>query len=478
MSELLSKTGQKPQEPLYFNPNQEPLAVYQNLGRLAIRTDIPSSIPEFRWYPECQIRYPESVVRALSLIYQEYNNAFSQLVEENRKWSSDYQYATNPNIGAINYFVQIDMAGLTPEFLEWAKSAPPEELIPELKARIFEIENSLAMYNFMRGIFQRGEEPSYFRERFDGALEDLRRRFNRPVALLAVTNLKYLHMLATEFGVEEAIRLVEKIKKGEISEEQASEIASQITPSSELVMERSGFDMFFGPDQFINYLRETGGCGCLLYTRTSLPVAALRKPELRRQLRIPLLEDSRIREIIKANAIMFNIDNPERYRESPINPHGIINDTKAYMVPMGLAFLSTSSDQLNTDDFYKWLGERHPNPQEALIHGKPLVLSYGAYGHVKGPNNRNFRNELQKNIFQRGPYVIQPEIMTPVVVNETDGQAYHFIDRNFFYCDPGGNFCFLGGLRNLMPTNIFEREKLKVHGNQKAVWVEIVSDEK
>ena len=109
----------------------------------------------------------------------------------------------------------------------------------------------------------------------------------------------------------------------------------------------------------------------------------------------------------------------------------------------------------------------------AAVRTKPMQSSYGCYGHLRGSfADKRLRQELRKNLRERGPYVIQPEMHIPTIINETDGKAYAYIDRNFL-AFTNGQPRFLGGFRSLMPIESKEAQNGRIHGNGSTVWAEI-----
>lgn len=443
----------------------EPMKV--RLGKVAARDDIKSSISPF-YVSSHRTSYPEVVIQALVSLYKEYNERFRDLVEVNREWETDYQYCFCDGT-PCNFAVQVDMAGLPDGFLYAATAEMTEEQVREnLRFKIFEIENSLAMYQFLEMAFLNREEgTSKFKTNFRSLLDEIRRQFGKPIALLAVTDQKYEAMKASEFGKMNGEKL-----------------------SPREVKELSGFDYFFSPDEFRDHVRHYGDSEYLLYARTSDPVSKLRKPGL--TIEHPLLADPETRRLIKANTLTMNIDDPAMGMESKIN------DTKEYMPPMGMAYPITSlSDMLTQkccahlkqgksfsefdgnclcekfEDYLNFVGASAVD-EKLILRCKPMKGAYGCYGHVRGALKENkFRNELRRNIRKRGPYVVQPEMPVPTVVNE-HGQFYTCIDRNFMAMSIFGQPRFLGGFRSLMPMDSIEADKGRNHGNKQTVWAEII----
>lgn len=422
--------------------------IFAALGNIVDRDDIKSSMSPFHVLPDYRIQYPEVVIRALSELYMEYNRVFVSLVEANKEWDTDYQYCLQNGV-PINFGVQIDMVGLPQTFLDAASTKTRFEVRDILRGQIFEIENSLAMYQLLEKISSNGHN-SFFKMRFRSILDALRRQFGKPIALLAITNQKYEAMKASEFGK----KADEPLSNAEVAE-------------------LSGFDRFMGPYEFQQHVEENGGrCQYILYARTSDPITKLKKPDVK--VDHPLLDDPEMRRIIKANILTFNIDDPCW----PINDQRRINDTKEYMPAMGMAFPITDDLDLLSSGFEKYLCEQGVD-LEVVVSGKtalrckPNKGTYGCYGHVRGfLSDRKFRNELRRNMRQRGGYMVQLERQTPHIINKTDGKEYTFIDRNFFGI-ANGYPEFMGGFRNLIPVDSFEAHEARIHGNSSAVWAEI-----
>lgn len=437
-----------------------------HLGEIVDRWDIESSLSPFHTFPEYRTEYPSTVINALGELFQEYNQAFVPLVTANQEWDTDYQYTRyGINDNPINRWVQIDMVGLPQRFLDEASRMDSDTVREVLRQRIFEIENSLAMYQLLERIHSKNGEPSLFDRVFRSSLQSLKEQYGKPVALLALTKQKYNSMKASEFG---------KSEEELITDEEVERL--------------SGFDRLFGPQDFLEHLEEHGGeCRYILFVRASDPVEKLRKPKT--TLSIPLLENPVTRRVIKANAITFNIDRPDE----PTISEARINDTKAYLPAMGMAYRADTFEDVFEEIIYRnndpALIKLNPQLREYLLsHGidqqsinsgyvrfraKPMVGSYGCYGHVTvDTRDGNTRGELRKGLRERGPYVIQPEMITPIIVNESTGQTYTYIDRVFFAAD-GRVVTFMGGFRSLMPLDTIEAKKKRNHGNQSTVWAEI-----
>ena len=441
------------------------------LGPVVKMEGIKSSLGPFFSLSEHRIRYPETVIRALGELYAEYNQAFGPLVEANREWETDYQFCRFPDGSPVNFGVQVDMVGLPQGFLEDASSMSVDEVREVLRRLVFEFENSLAMYQLLERTFSFAGEETFFRRNFRASLAELRERFGMPIALLAVTDEKYRAMRESEFG---------KVEGEPLSDAE--------------VFELSGFDRFFGPDDFRRHLEENGGrCGFLLYARTSDPVAKLKKPDL--QIEYPLLGDPKIRRVVKAHTLTMNVDAPDmEYGRR-------INDTKEQMHAIGMAFPIAHEEDFYSPAFAKHVAKGSAYTEfgggprlsvgmmeylafcgvdtarveagEVPLRCKPMKGTYGCYGHVSGVlPDRDFRSDLRSNLRKRGSYVVQPELASPEVWNETEGRGYNFIDRNFFSLR-NGTVRFLGGFRSLMPLDSVEARNGRNHGSKFTVWAEI-----
>jgi hypothetical protein len=416
------------------------------LGAMATRTDIPSGNGPYRVYPTYITHYPQSVIDALAALYLEYNRAFAPLVEANREWDTDYRYCMEDE-GLVNYFVQIDMAGLAPEFLAQAAELPVEIVKEQLRFLIFEIENSIAVYPLLRNLFPRDPHPSYFLTRFDAVLAGIKKRHGqRPIALLAVTDEKYAAICKSEFGVAGARVTDEEVRR------------------------LSGFDRLFGPDDFRRHVDETGGSEYLLYVRSSDPVSVLKDPT--QSVEHPLLADETMRRIIKKHSLTLNIDAPGMSYAKRIN------DTKGYMPWMGIAHPIEAVHDLYGQPFRWFLRARGVNPDDVLsgemkLRAKPAKGTYGCYGHYVGSMTSGLPRKVKGGIQRRGPYMVQPELPPYVVGDRANGAEYNAIDRIFFGIIRGGKPFFLQGFRSLMPVDSIEAQEGRNHGNVATVWAEV-----
>lgn len=418
------------------------------LGNEVLKTDIKSTIGPFHVLPDYKTQYPPSVVRALGKLYEEYNQAFRPLVQANKEWDSDYQFCMADDGTPRNGWVQIDMVGLPEQFLKSAVNMSEDEISEVLRRNIFEIENSLAMYQLLEQLHSDGNHDTLFKQQFRSSLDEVRKNHQKPIALLAVTEPKYDAMRQSEFGKTDGEQLTD-----------------------EEVKQLSGFDAFLGPEQFLQHLQENGGqCGYLLYVRSSDPVAKLKDPGV--QIAHPLLDNNVIRKTIKANAITFNIDSPSML------PERRINDTKEYLPLMRMGYPIQNYEEIESPKFLEYLKSNGIEWSDItsgnrLLRVKPIKGTYGCYGHLRGNlGDKKFRNEFRQNLRKRGTYVVQPEMNISLITNSSNGIKYTFIDRNFLSF-VGDQPIFMGGFRSLIPANSFEAQQGRNHGNGSTVWAEI-----
>lgn len=437
-----------------------------NLGRRIQRHDIPSSLAPFNVLPDYTVTYPAVVVQALAELFREYNRAMQPLVAQNREWETDYRYAISPIGEPATLWVQIDMVGLPQSFLDAAANYDVDTVKEVLRLWIYELENSMAMYGLLNNLFPKGP----FKHRFLSSLSELRHRHEKPIALLAVTHEKYAAMKADEFGKswDEPV-------------------------TGEEVKSLTGFDAFFGPDEFRGHLAANKGhCGYLVYVRSSDPTRKLRKPQAV-EVDHTLLNDPDMRRIIKEHAINFAVDVPG---DQSFGRR--VTDTKAYMPTMGMGHLLTSEGGLFTPAFDKHIRKGRPFEQfeggrlgaelalflrqhcgcdpndvdsgKIPLRFKPAVGTYGCYGHHTGQlSDKRLRGELRQDLRNRGPYIVQPELPTPTLVDVHTGDGFAYIDRVFFTA-VGDQPIFMGGFRSCLPCNTTEAQRGRNHGNSDTFW--------
>lgn len=465
-----TETGKEKTHMFATTNTRNPRVDEMPLGDIEHVTDLESSVGSLKRLRKYKVSYPPVVAQALGQLYMEYNEAFQPIVAANREWPADYQYCMGPQGIPVNHLVQIDMNGLTRPLLDAMAELPVDEVRETLRHAIFEIENSLAMYQIMERSFAYCGDTSAFSIMFRSSLRHIRATHNKPIALLAVTDEKYSSMAAFEFGVA----------RGRVS--------------NELVHRLSGFDSLFSPAEFREHVEQHNGeCKHLLYVRSSDPIAKLKRPSV--VVRNSLLTDPLLRRIIKANSVTLNIDAPE------MTSFQRINDTKAYMAPMHMGFEITCEDDLLSpafgdhlksgqhfdtfaaprlsEAFTAYLQTRGVDPWavetgQVLLRFKPAQGVYGCYGHHRGSlASMKLRRKLRRELKGRGKYIVQTEIDVPTIVNTTSGAMYNYIDRNIMAI-VNGRPEFLGGFRTMMPTDSEEAMRGRIHGNASTVWAEIL----
>lgn len=407
------------------------------------RNDIPSSYGKFKIFSNHQIIYPQCIIDALKGICRENERVVSDIAYQHTESPTDYRFLklNNDRDDFINLFVQVDMGGLSDIFLADADKFPPHILSTILKNRIFEIDDSLAMYNLMRDIHS-VDGPSSFKTRFDSALEEVRLRTGRKIAILATSDEKYESILRTELGILDGS-----------------------TPSDDYVRRTIGFDRAFGPSAFKKHLQENENFSkYALYVRTSPSFDDLKNPNGKPISE--LLVNPTYRRIIRANSLTINVDDPAS--------NVVLSDSKAALPIMGMGYRANSLADIDSGTFLEWLVSRGLTP-DMFVRAKPIYGAYGAHGAFTTPVRNLLGARLENAIEKWGPYLIQPEILAATIRNNWDKKEYGFVDRLFIYsrCDGSGEF--IGGLRNYMPTTSKEAKKNNYHGNSDAVWGEIVS---
>lgn len=420
----------------------------RNLGPITERHDIASTLVPFQTLPHADIQYPEALKEALHDVLDEHDATLQATIQENLEWpDDDYQHIRTSDGQYFNPFAQIDIRGLPESFLQFIDEHDVDSwtLTELLKRNAFEVEVSLAMVNLLNGtnsVFDRGLRSS---------LDRMRQTHNKPIALLAPTQAKFDSMRAFEFGKRPGQPL-----------------------NDEEVQSITGFDALLGPNEFMDIVRRhNGDSPFMLYVRPSASVDVLRDPRFSPPP--SLLDDADIRRIIKRNAITPNIDSPTM----PL--HARLNDTKINQPAMGLSFPAQSADVLHDPAFITFLLESGIHMTDIQtgavgIRAKPMIGYFGAWGHLSSPlGKQRLANQLAKNIAQRGPYVLQPELRNPTIMNTIDGVSFKYIHRMFLANRNIGGL-HLGGVCNMIPTDSQEikGDVERIHGNNQAVFRQIV----
>lgn len=437
---------------------------------------IQTSLAAINIFKDYKVQYPQIVIDVLWELYKEYNDAFKTLINNNRESSQDYQYCCDNDWNPINYFSQIDMTWLPQEFLDHINNGKlsKDEIKAILRSRVFEIENSLAMYQLLERMFTLDCSESNFKKNFRFIIDSIRKKYNKPIALLAVTDEKYLEMKANEFW---------KNSDDDLSPKEVSEL--------------SGFDYLLSPSQFQELAEGyKDDFPYLIFARTSLPVSVLKKPTI--ESPTSLLNNDVYRSIIKKNSITYNIDAPEFWSDKKIN------DTKKYLSLMNMAYDIWDRKDIFSDEFntflekwwayndYKWdrlsqwfydfIISQWVTPEKVAlwntkIRCKPLDESYWCYGHLSfALNDAEKRSRLGKEIKNRWKYCIQIEMNMPEVQNASwDSIQYSYIHRNLFGIDAGSwEPLFMWWVVCYMPIDSKEAEQWRNHWNNKVVYAEIV----
>lgn len=443
--------------------------------------DIPSDKAPFHVLPE-KLPLSPRITGALSDIYREFQDAFD-LPDGHRENDTDYRYCLGS--GSPMMAVQIDMAGLTAEEMAEIETKSPDEAREFIRGKIFEIEGSIAGYGILGGLFS-----DAWGKEWQAALDRVREAYQKPILLLAPTEQKYRGMLGFEFGLSE------------------EEIASGVRPTREQIKETTGFDDFYGPDEYREYLdnapRDENDLPVdhpLLYVRASDPVEKLKNPNV--AVEHPLFSDKWTRRVTRAFTLTPNIDDPD----SPKSQH--INDTKSYMPALGLG-VEVSPDKQGFDSWkagagdgagsLKMVGENEdnqtieeirtflesrgidPESDDYKLRFKPTVDAYGGYGHFSipfengHPVNGKKLKKLLKNIDERGSYIMQPELNTRERHDPATGMTHREIFRIFLSTDPrDGEIRPMGAFVNSIPVTSQEIKGSveRVHGNGGAVFREI-----
>jgi len=424
-----------------------------NLGELITRTDIPSTLGPFEYAPNCEVRYPPKVTIALGELVEKHAQIFSRFVPGNTEGDEQaYQHCIRAADGSVTEpFFQVDIAGLSREFLVGANTISAEKVTKTLRDRIFEFEPSIAMYGLI-GTLGGGESLGI---RFKQQLDIIKAKHDMPIVLLAPTREKLEAMRETEFGKE----------------------TNQILTPEE-VNQISGFDDLWGPNEFRVHLEQNRErCNCLLYVRPSDPLFKLKDPK--QKVQSPLLGNSNSRGIIRRSSITLNIDDPRW----PIGDQRRIKDSKVALPLMGMGFrVDTMNDVIEpdkpgnitaTDLFSEFMNSRGLS-QLSSFRAKPMQGVFGGYGQ-KTMNFLDHSNItwLKEMLNLRGPYVIQPEIEPLVVTDKSTRETFAVMDRAFFSM-VGGTPTFMGGIRILIPFASDEAQRGRLHGTKKMISASII----
>jgi hypothetical protein len=424
---------------------------------------------------EYLVQYPPSLIKAHQLACAIYDDVFmEQVVEQHKIWDTDYQYA----LGTFAF--QIDGPAYPAEFLEQAKWMPPEFLAQFILMRMFECEPNIAAYGLNHRLWPEGTTN----QTWHSALEQLRIKTGKKIAVLAGSEQKLREMVLYELGVP-----------------------FEQLPSPDEIKSITGFDAFLGPNDVLKlYQQCQGDSPYLFFGRTSMPKTWLKNPA--EQNETSFLEQPEILRFVRAHAITHNFDDPKKSSGDP----AVITDTKEPLVYIGAAHLVTAVTDVYSPVFLAMcaglniteqgivegtLTEKqkrnlatallnNPVPEllsDALIahlqkrgvdvksaangkqafRVKPLKQHYGIYGHLTGELSKvSFLNKLMTQIQARGQYILQPEFKN-LILDDPDLGQHLAIDRVFMVRGSDGLFHPMESCRSLMPLDTLEGKRNNVH---------------
>lgn len=428
------------------------------------RTDIPYI---FRWEKlyhrqarNLEKRYPDNIKLALAILYNQYVEEYEQLVKQS---GNTYPSAFSLSGNLVIPFIQIDMVYLPSSFLRSIQDCDPTILADVLRPFIFEIESSVAYYEFLSKInIWVPYNTSWFWLWLRLGIDDIRMRTGKKVALLVTSSTKYQSIKELEFWINWSLfidDLTVKIK--------------------------SGFDALLSPDEFREYyegIQKWKTSDTLFYVRASSDTQDFKDQKESRNI----LQNEEYRDFIRSNSITVNIDSPDTAFP--------LNDTKRYMRNMWLGLPFTSIDEIipiwvlecvrNNNDFSSfswpyytpkvqeylrsvWVGEDDIAEWKLVFRCKPIEWSYGAYGHVRlNIQDAKSRRKLRDAMKNGGSYLLQIENQSPTIINDKSQKEYKAIDRIFMRMDRDGNISFLEGFINAIPSDSDEAKKNNIHGSR------------
>lgn len=408
-------------------------------------------------YPESVVKFPRKLLDAFSRFLVRYNTAFELLVEQNRESETDYQYCF-VNGKFINRFVQVDFRTPTQHFLNRVDLLSDEELDQWVESNVFEAENNLARLPLLARMFRRNGDESFFAKRYGQSLEHIRRTTGMPIALVAVTDEKYVNILREEFGIQDA--------------------TPETRLPQEFVREISGYDMVIGPAETERLIKSGEIKNILVYGRTSPPLSALRDPKLLSELHVPLLDNAEYRRALRAQSLTPNFDSYSA------DPDTVLNDTKAYQEALGIAVPVRNLDDLTLTHFMEYLHRRRIEPEHYGMYKLRLKpnLRYGGYDHIRGiPISAELNADQAREIeeaLRYGTHYGQVEVFPTRIKNRRNGELCRSIERGFFAIegDRAENVRFLGSFGDMLLEDSVEAQKNTIHGQNDARWREGISD--
>lgn len=428
---------------------------------------------------EYVVEYPNSLIEGYKIACEQYDQQFMKLVRRHKIWETDYQYSP------FTLAFQVDGPAYPDDFLKKAQFMSPTTLADFITKRVFEFEANIAAYGLNGRLWPDGTTN----QTWQGALEIVRQRTGKQIAVLAGNEQKLDEMIVYEMG---------------ITRDQYQYI------SSEVVRSLTGFDAFLGPNDLVNLYKEYQGnyCPYVLFGRTSRPKSWLKNPTS--YVDEGLLAQPEILRYIRAHAITHNFDDPTLSSNHP----NILMDSKEALLGVGAGYLVAQPQDIYSEEFLHYLlnngiivediaegtlssskknklgglllnfppanllsgslgrhlQERGVDPAlvstgEKKVRAKPLKQHYGIYGHETGSLNRaKFLNKIMEQMRARGDYILQPEFANLHIVDSANpNDAYVAIDRVFFVRGADGKLHPMESCRSLMPANSLEGKKNNVH---------------
>jgi hypothetical protein len=360
------------------------------------------------------VEYPPILQTVFARVLARYNQAMRMLIEQNREWATDYQHAPNP-------FVQVDLVGLTPAYLNFVAElgANPDEdvlnfLTEDMLANLFEIDGLLTMYAF------RASTIPWFEDNFRSALATLRRRSGQKLIGLCPTRTQYREIAHKEH-----------------------EHMEDYFDSVQLLS-----DSFAVDEDALYYIRGQAALSTLR-AKSNHTFLAQDDPDY--------LQNAAWRRQLKAQTLTANI--------------GALSDTKAYLPLLNRGEVITTADDIN-DSLMSQLqrlaganGKVRYKPRDG-VHG-----SYGS-GSISLDGGGKPLSKLRRAASKWGALILQPQLEVPQVIIEN--KPYVYMDKLHFFNDAAsGTTQLLGGQRICLPEASTEGQKRNIHGHAEAVYLPI-----
>lgn len=417
------------------------------------KMEIPTLLERPTVLPEFNVELPTNLAVAIGELADEYDTAFSDNLLPNHVESDSDYLSTKIDNKFSSLFYQIDMAALPESFLEDVRlgKVPFDELKEIIRARIFEFEDSIAMYGLIRNagseLNENGEPvgSTKFATKFDAAI-DVMRQQHGAVVVGAIDDDKFQNLIGSELGIvqRDDPRLLD----------------------NDFIRAHTGFDGYISPDE-VQELITRNDTSTLIFARTSPAPNLLRQAGAYASQENNLLANFRTRLGLRALALTLNIDNPRSEFK--------LNDTKLalpFVNPFSVLVDANNFHQLNLDEVSQQLGIQPADK----VRIKP-TQAYGAYRQSTKPLEHslvpgsNLHNQLVKNPTES--FIIQPEIPGLVLKGSEHGDFGGifriFVSKNI----DSGKFEVIGGQFNLLPVDNDQARKNNFHGNAAAVFAEI-----